>query len=110
LIVEACPTLGDYGKPVQDLADIVAAGRYLRASLGAHESAWSEAVAEVGLVRAAIAVIYVLQLYEDDAARNAGESRIKNPGGYFRAMVRMVKSGKIDLGVELLAMRRRRMS
>jgi replication initiation protein RepC len=110
LIVEACPTLSDYGKPVQDLADIVAAGRYLRASLGAHESAWSEAVAEVGPVRAAMAVIYVLQLYEDDAARNAGESRIKNPGGYFRAMVRMVKTGKIDLGVELLAMRRRRMS
>jgi replication initiation protein RepC len=110
LIVEACPTLSDYGQPVRDLADVVSAGRYLRASLGAHESAWAEAVEEVGPVRAAIAVIYVLQLYEDDVARNAGESRIKNPGGYFRAMVRMVKAGKIDLNVELLAMRRRRMS
>ncbi|MBD2750395.1 replication protein C [Microvirga sp. BT688] len=110
LILEACPTLSDYGQPVRDLADIVSAGRYLRASLGAHESAWAEAVEEVGPVRAAIAVIYVLQLYEDDAARNGGESRIKNPGGYFRALTRMVKSGKIDLAVELLAMRRRRMS
>jgi replication initiation protein RepC len=55
-------------------------------------------------------VIYVLQLYEDDAAKNGGESRIKNPGGYFRALTRMVKSGKIDLAVELLAMRRRRMA
>jgi replication initiation protein RepC len=55
-------------------------------------------------------VIYTLQLYEDDAARSGGESRIKNPGGYFRALTRMVKSGKIDLAVELLAMRRRRMS
>jgi replication initiation protein RepC len=110
LILEACPTLTDYGQPVRDLADIVAAGRYLRASLGAHESAWTEAVAEVGPVRAAIAVIYVLQLYEDDVARNGGQSHIKNPGGYFRAMVRMVKAGKIDLAVELLAMRRRRMS
>jgi replication initiation protein RepC len=55
-------------------------------------------------------VIYVLQLYEDDVAKNGGESRIKNPGGYFRALTRMVKSGKIDLAVELLAMRRRRMS
>jgi replication initiation protein RepC len=110
LILEACPTLGDYGQPVQDLADIVSAGRYLRASLGAHESAWAEAVEDIGTVRAAIAVIYVLQLYEDDAARNGGESRIKNPGGYFRALTRMVKSGKIDLAVEFLAMRRRRMS
>ena len=110
LILEACPTLSDYGQPVQDLADIVAAGRYLRAALGAHESAWAEAVEDIGTVRAAIAVIYVLQLYEDDVARNGGESRIKNPGGYFRALTRMVKTGKIDLAVELLAMRRRRMS
>ena len=110
LILEACPTLSDYGQPVQDVADIVSAGRYLRASLGAHESAWAEAVDEIGVVRAAIAVIYVLQLYEDDAAKNGGESRIKNPGGYFRALVRMIKAGKLDLGVELLAMRRRRMS
>jgi len=110
LILEACPTLGDYGQPVRDLADIVAAGRYLRASLGAHESAWTEAVEEIGTVRAAIAVIYTLQLYEDDVAKNGGESRIKNPGGYFRALARMVKAGKIDLAVELLAMRRRRMA
>ena len=31
LILEACPTLSDYGQPVRDLADIVSAGRYLRA-------------------------------------------------------------------------------
>ena len=110
LILEACPTLGDYGQPVRDLADIVSAGRYLRASLGAHESAWAEAVEDIGTVRAAIAVIYTLQLYEDDVAKNGGESRIKNPGGYFRALTRMVKAGKIDLAVELLAMRRRRMA
>jgi replication initiation protein RepC len=110
LILEACPAIGDYGQPVRDLTDVVAAGRYLRASLGAHESAWAEAVEDIGTVKAAIAVIYVLQLYEDDAAKNGGESRIKNPGGYFRALTRMVKAGKIDLAVELLAMRRRRMS
>jgi replication initiation protein RepC len=110
LILEACPTLSDYGQPVRDLADIVSTGRYLRAALGAHESAWAEAVQDIGTVRAAIAVIYVLQFYEDDAAKNGGESRIKNPGGYFRALTRMVKAGKIDLSVELLAMRRRRMS
>jgi replication initiation protein RepC len=94
---------------VRDLADIVSAGRYLRASLGAHESAWAEAVTEIGVLRAAIAVIYTLQLYDDDLAKHGGESRIKNPGGYYRALVRMIKAGKLDLGVELLAMRRRRM-
>jgi replication initiation protein RepC len=108
LILEACPTIHDYGKPIRDVADIVSAGRYLRASLGAHESAWNGAVAEIGTVAAAVTVLYVLQLYEDNLAR--GQEQIKNPGGYFRAMVRMVKAGKIDLSVELLAMRRRRMS
>jgi len=108
LIVEACPIVSDYGRPIRDIADIVGAGRYLRASLGAHESAWNEAVADIGPVGAAVAVLYVLQLYEDDVS--SGSSRIKNPGGYFRALVRMVKSGKINLEVELLAMRRRRMS
>ncbi|ANY82687.1 replication protein C (plasmid) [Microvirga ossetica] len=108
LILEACPTLSDYPEPIEDVSDIVAAGRYLRGSLGANESAWNEAVAEIGLVRAAVTVIYVLQLYDDDVS--SGEGRIKNPGGYFRAMARLVKAGRIDLSVELLAMRRRRMS
>lgn len=108
LIVEACPTLNDFARPIRDMADIVAAGRYLRASLGAHESAWNEAVGDIGPVGAAVAVIYVLQLYDDDVS--TGGSRIRNPGGYFRALVRMVKAGKLNLEVELLGMRRRRMS
>jgi replication initiation protein RepC len=108
LISEACPTVTDYGQPIRDIGDLVAAGRYLRASLGAHESAWNEAVGEIGAVGAAAAVIYVLQLYDDDVS--SGGNRIKNPGGYFRSLVRMVKAGKLNLEVELLAMRRRRMS
>jgi replication initiation protein RepC len=108
LIVEACPTVSDYGQPIRDIADIVAAGRYLRASLGAHESAWNEAVGEIGPVAAAAAVIYVLQLYDDDVS--SGGNRIRNPGGYFRALVRMIKAGRLNLEVELLAMRRRRAS
>jgi replication initiation protein RepC len=110
LILEACPTINDYGQPIRDVGDIVAAGRYLRASLGAHESAWKEAVEEIGALKAAISVIYVLQLYEDDLASNGGEGRIRNPGGYFRAFVRMVAARKINLEVDLLAMCRRRMS
>ncbi|WP_445505345.1 plasmid replication protein RepC [Microvirga sp. G4-2] len=108
LIVEACPTISDYGRPIRTIDDLVGAGRYLRASLGAHESAWNEAVAEIGPVGAAAAVIYVLQLYDDDVS--SGLQKIRNPGGYFRALVRMVKSSKINLEVELLAMRRRRMA
>ncbi len=108
MIVEACPTINVYGRPIRDIADVIGAGRYLRASLGAHESAWNEAVADLGPVGAAVAVLFVLQLYEDDVS--SGGTRIRNPSGYFRALVRMVKSGKINLELELLGMRRRRMS
>ena len=108
LIIEACPIISDYGRLIRTSDDLVAAGRYLRASLGAHESAWNEAAVQIGPVGAATAVIYVLQLYDDDVS--SGSQKIRNPGGYFRALVRMVKSGKINLGIELLAMRQRRMT
>ena len=77
--------------------------------LGASEAVWVEAEMTLGPLQAAVAVIYVLQLYEDDMHRRGGESRIRNPGGYLRAFVRMVAAGRIDLTADLLAMRRRRL-
>ena len=44
LVAEACPVVSYYGHPIRDAADVVSAGRYLRASLGAHPSTWDEAV------------------------------------------------------------------
>jgi replication initiation protein RepC len=108
LIIEACPIISDHGRLIRTIDDLIGAGRYLRASLGAHESAWNEAVAEIGPVEAATAVIYVLQLYDDDLS--SGLQKIRNPGGYFRALIRIVKSGKINLRIELLAMQQRRIT
>jgi len=107
LIAEACPVVSNYVRPITDVADLVAAGHFLRASLGAHPSAWNEAVEEIGAIQAATAVIYVLQLYDDDVS--SGRNRIRNAGGYFRSIVRMIKAGAIDLEAELLTVRRRRM-
>ncbi|WP_226582545.1 plasmid replication protein RepC [Acuticoccus sediminis] len=107
-IREACPATMTYGRPARTPAEVVALGAFLRPMLGANETVWTEAVASIGPLRAAVAVIYVTQLYEDDLNRG-GDSRIRNPGGYLRAFVRMVASGKIDLAADLLAMRRRRM-
>jgi hypothetical protein len=105
LVVEACPVIADYARPIRDAADLVAAGLFLRASLGAHPSVWTEAMEGLGAIRAATVVIYVLQLYEDDV-RNS----IRNAGGYFQSMVRLIKSGKIDLQAELLTLRRHKHS
>jgi replication initiation protein RepC len=107
LIVEACPVVANCAHPIRGIADVVAAGRFLRASLGAHRSSWDEAVEEVGAVQAATAVIYVLQLHDDDVS--SGRNRIRNAGGYFRSIVRLIKAGQFDLEAELLTLRRRKM-
>jgi replication initiation protein RepC len=107
LVAEACPVISYYGHPIRDAADVVSAGRYLRASLGAHPSTWNEAVRTIGDFSAAAAVIYVLQLYDDDVA--SGRNRIRNAGGYYRSVVRMISRGDINLQSELLAMRRRKL-
>lgn len=108
LIVDACPALAVWDHPIKTETDLVAAARYVRGSLGAHPSAWEEAVAQLGMVRAAITVAIALQLHEDDVA--SGANRIRNPGGYFRTLVRLVEAGRFNLHAELLALRRRHMT
>ena len=76
--------------------------------MGAHPSAWTEAVAEIGAIHAAVAVIYVLQLYDDDAS--SGRNSIRNAGGYFRSIVRLIKGGQLDLETALLTLRRRKLA
>lgn len=105
LVLEACPALADFGQSVRNEAELVAAARFLRPTLGAHEDAWREAQEKLGLVRASIALVFVLQIHTDDAA--SGRNHIKNPGGYFRALVRMIDEGRFSLAAELGALRRR---
>ena len=87
---------------------IMILGTDLRASIGAHASAWSEACVGLGRLRAAIMVLIVAQIHEDDV--RSGEHRIQNPGGYFRKLVRLAVEGRFDINVELMGMRRRRMT
>ncbi|RAI01713.1 replication protein C [Acuticoccus sediminis] len=108
-VPEACPAVLQFGRPLRATKDLVDLGRHVRSLLGASETVWIEAEASIGATQAATSVLYVLQLYEDDLIEHGGESRIRNPGGYLRAFVRLVASGKIDLNSELLGMRRRRM-
>lgn len=105
LILEACPALSLYGRPIVDDCGLIAAAAYLRASLGAHQSAWDEAVKVLGARRAAIAVAIVLQLHADDEI--TGANLIKNPGGYFRALVRLIAAKRYSIRMELMTLRRR---
>lgn len=109
LVAEACPVMRDFAPGQPLTADtIMILGTDLRASIGAHASAWSEACVGLGRLRAAIMVLIVAQIHEDDV--RSGEHRIQNPGGYFRKLVRLAVEGRFDINVELMGMRRRRMT
>ncbi|MER9341812.1 hypothetical protein NKI41_13560 [Mesorhizobium sp. M0601] len=43
-----------------------------------------------------------------DLFQHVGAQAIKNPGGYFRAYIRMIAERRVDLVEEIAAMKRRR--
>ncbi len=108
LVVEACPIVTEFVGGPCGSAEILEVGRTLRSSIGAHPSAWEEACQNLGRDRAAILVLIVAQLQDDETRR--GENRMRNPGGYFRKLVRLAHEGRYGIEVELQAMRRRRMT
>ena len=107
LLVEACPAIKDYDRNIGRVEDITRLGRYLRASIGAHPDAWAEAEEALGAPMAASLVIYVLQLTADDGS--SGHSRIRNPGGLYRDLVRRASGGTFNLTDELTRLKRKRM-
>ena len=108
LVVEACPIVSEFvGGPCGPM-EILEVGRTLRSSIGAHPSAWEEACQNLGRDRAAVLVLIVAQLQDDETRR--GENRMRNPGGYFRKLVRLAYEGRYGIEIELQAMRRRRMT
>ena len=106
LVQDACPAVIAYGGRNDSWEGLISSARYLRPSLGAHESAWNEAVAALGSAKAAVVLAVVLQLYEDDDL--TGSQTIKNPGGYFRAMCRLVDEHRVKLDVELRRLLKRK--
>jgi replication initiation protein RepC len=108
LVAAACPVAAEMVANLKTAADVIEAGRLMRGGIGAHPTAWAEACESLGAFRAACLVLIVAQLHEDETRR--GEIRIKNPGGYFRQLVRLCAEGRYGLEAELMAMRRRKMT
>jgi replication initiation protein RepC len=106
LVQDSCPALSEFGVKVRDISELIAAGKFLRGMIGAHESAWLEATERIGAAKAALTVVYVMQMHADDTA--SGAHRIRNPGGYFRALTRMIEERRFNLETEFHALNRRR--
>ncbi|WP_326894442.1 replication initiation protein RepC (plasmid) [Rhizobium beringeri] len=86
--------IGEIG---HDLELIAAAGR-MRGAFGVSMSAWDEARREIGPLPAAATLVWVIQMQARPAP---GADQIKNFGGYFRAMCRLIRDGRVSLGDEL---------
>jgi replication initiation protein RepC len=104
-LATACPDAFGYVERIDNERELVRAAARLRGMMGVHESAWEEAREKLGPVMAAAAFFVVLQIYDRD---QAGDDKIKNPGGYFRSYIRMIAEGRIDLVDVIRAMRRKR--
>lgn len=106
LVLEACPAVEAYGQPIRSPHDLIAAAHYLRSSTCATEDVWSEGIATIGVAMTAVATIFALQRLDDDVS--SGANRITNPGGLLRSIIRGIAAGKVNLRLDLIKLRRRR--
>lgn len=101
----ACPDAMEFLGEVRTDGQMVAAAGRMRGSMGISPSAWEEALNEVGPVNAAATFIMVLQMQIRPAP---GVEQIRNLGGYYRSMVRLMRAGQLDLTKEIRKMMMRR--
>ena len=94
LVLRACSEISDYAKGgISNWRDFLATAAVVRPMLGISPSAWEEAQAVMGEVRAAIVVACILE-------RSA---TINSAGGYLRGLTRKAEAGEFSLGPILMA-------
>jgi replication initiation protein RepC len=96
-LVRLAPQLRQYlRRPDPTWPDIVDAADWLRGELGISKSVWGEACRAMGRDRAAVALALV-------TTKEPGH--VKNPGGYFRAMLRKDMAGDLHLDQSIWGLR-----
>jgi replication initiation protein RepC len=102
-LARACPDAMEFIGDVRSDRDLIMAVSRMRGAFGVSASGWEEATREIGALGASVTLVYVVQMQTRPAP---GSDPIKNAGGYFRAMVRLIKAGQLDLTKEVLKMMR----
>lgn len=101
-LAKACPDAMEFVGEIRNDRELVGMVSRLRGSFGVSPSAWEEACREIGALGAAATLVYVVQLQIRPAP---GVDPIKNVGGYFRALIRLIKAGDVNLAEELLRLK-----
>lgn len=103
-LARACPDAMEFIGTVRSDWELISAVARMRGAFGVSPSAWEEAAREIGGLGAAATLVYVIQMQMRPAP---GSDPIKNAGGYFRVMMRLVREGRINIGEEIAKLRRR---
>lgn len=99
-----CPDAMEVVGRVRSDVELIGAVARLRGSFGVSKSGWDDAVSAIGPVLAAATLVYVVQL---QIKPSPGSDPIRNAGGYFRAVVRLISEGRFSLSAELRRMAQR---
>jgi len=98
----ACPEAMQFIGDVRSDRDLIMGVSRMRGAFGVSASGWEKAILEIGALCASATLVYVIEM---QARRATGSDPVENPGGYFRAMVRLIKAGRFDLTREILEMK-----
>lgn len=104
-VLRGCPDALAFVAPVRTPKEMMEAAARYRGLVGVSADAWGKACADIGILAAAVTFMLVLQRHTKPVK---GIPPIANPGGYFRAMTRMVKDGTVDLATEIHKFKSRR--
>lgn len=102
---EACPDLADYG-PVASMEDVAHVGRMVSRMLQVAPHGLDRWQKRLGPALFPLVAAYVYQVYADDQLRTRPE--IRKPGGFFCYVAKEVAEGVRDLGLDVMALRRKR--
>ena len=93
-----CPDAHNLFANFRDIDDMIRCTSALRGSLGVSRDAWNIACLKIGPMMAAAALVYVVQL---QITPPRGAEPIKNVGGYYRSICRLIIDNKLDLFKEM---------
>ncbi|PZR92075.1 MAG: hypothetical protein DI537_14715 [Stutzerimonas stutzeri] len=99
-----CPDAMELIGRVRSDVELISAVARMRGAFGVSKSGWDDAVTAIGPILAAATLVYVVQL---QIKPSPGSDPIRNAGGYFRAVVRLIADGKFHLSSEIERMARR---
>lgn len=103
-IPKLCPDAWNIFADFKNVDEMIRYTSAMRGSLGVSKDAWNTACLEMGPVMAASALVYVIQL---QITPPRGAEPIKNVGGYYRSICRLIVEGRLELFEEMNRLGRR---